>query len=53
MTAARMALKALRLDTGVAFPALAVALGYYLAARLGRARTRHPHPMAVLGPRTA
>ena len=48
-----MALKALRLDTGVAIPALAVALGYYLAARLGLALTLQPHPISVLWPPNA
>ena len=34
-------------------PALAVALGYYIAARLGMALTLHPHPISTLWPPNA
>src|SRR5436189_1713954 len=34
-------------------PALAVALGYYLAARLGLAFTLQPHPISTLWPPNA
>src|SRR4051812_50221318 len=34
-------------------PALAVAIGYYVAARLGMAFTLHPHPISTLWPPNA
>jgi integral membrane sensor domain MASE1 len=43
----------LRIDTDIAVPALLVALGYYLAARLGLALTLQPHPISTLWPPNA
>jgi signal transduction histidine kinase len=53
LTAARLALKALRVDASIAIPALAVAIGYYLAARVGFAFTLQPHPISTLWPPNA
>lgn len=53
MSAAKLALKALRMDPGIALPALLVAVGYYLAARLGFAFTLQPHPISTLWPPNA
>src|SRR5687768_8988787 len=46
-------LKALHVNAGALMPALAVALGYYLAARLGFAFTLQPHPISTLWPPNA
>jgi integral membrane sensor domain MASE1 len=43
----------LRLEPGWATAALAVALGYYLAARVGFAFTLQPHPISTLWPPNA
>jgi signal transduction histidine kinase len=43
----------LRIDAGIAMPALMVAVGYYLAARLGFAFTLQPHPISTLWPPNA
>jgi signal transduction histidine kinase len=43
----------LRIDAAVAVPALLVALGYYLAARVGFAFTLQPHPISTLWPPNA
>ena len=53
MTAAKLALRALRVDSGIFVPALLVAVGYYLAARLGLALTLQPHPISTLWPPNA
>ena len=53
MTAAKLALRALRVDSGLLVPALLVAVGYYLAARLGLALTLQPHPISTLWPPNA
>ena len=53
VTAAKLALSALRVDSGIFLPALFVALGYYLAARLGLALTLQPHPISTLWPPNA
>ena len=53
LTAAKIALNALRIDPGIAIPALAVAIGYYLAARVGFAFTLQPHPISTLWPPNA
>jgi signal transduction histidine kinase len=53
VTAARLALRALRLDAAMVIPALLVMVGYYLAARLGLALTLHPHPISTLWPPNA
>jgi signal transduction histidine kinase len=53
LSTAQLALKALRLDPGIAMPALMVALGYYLAARLGFVFTLQPHPISTLWPPNA
>ncbi len=53
MTAAKLALRALRVDSGILVPALLVAVGYYLAARLGLALTLQPHPISTLWPPNA
>ena len=45
--------KALRVESGVLWSALAVAVGYYLAARLGLAFTLQPHPISTLWPPNA
>ena len=47
------ALRHVRIDAGVLWPALLVALGYYLAARLGFAFTLEPHPISMLWPPNA
>ena len=39
--------------SGIAVPALLVAVGYYLAARLGLAFTLQPHPISTLWPPNA
>ena len=46
-------LKALHVNAGALMPALAVALGYYFAARLGLAFTLQPHPISTLWPPNA
>ena len=46
-------LRALRVEPGVLWGALAVAVGYYLAARLGFAFTLQPHPISTLWPPNA
>ena len=43
----------MRVDAGVLWSALAVAVGYYLAARLGLAFTLQPHPISTLWPPNA
>jgi signal transduction histidine kinase len=53
LTAAQLARRALRIDAGAAIPALLVALGYYLAARLGFVFTLQPHPISTLWPPNA
>ena len=53
MTAAQLALRALRVDSRIAVPALMVAAGYYLAARLGFLFTLQPHPISTLWPPNA
>ena len=53
MSTAQLALKTLRVDPGVVVPALMVALGYYLAARLGFVFTLQPHPISTLWPPNA
>jgi signal transduction histidine kinase len=53
VTAAKLALRALRVDSGIFLPALLVAVGYYLAARLGLALTLQPHPISTLWPPNA
>ncbi len=45
--------RTLRVDPGVLWSALAVAVGYYLAARLGLALTLQPHPISTLWPPNA
>ena len=45
--------KRIGLDADAAVPALAVALGYYLATRLGFAFTLQPYPISVLWPANA
>ncbi|HWM43427.1 MAG TPA: MASE1 domain-containing protein [Burkholderiales bacterium] len=47
------ALRHVRIDAGVLWPALMVAVGYYLAARLGFAFTLQPHPVSTLWPPNA
>jgi signal transduction histidine kinase len=51
--AEKLSLKALPLNAGAVLPALAVALGYYVAARLGLAFTLQPHPISTLWPPNA
>jgi signal transduction histidine kinase len=46
-------LRALRVESGVLWSGLAVAVGYYLAARLGLAFTLQPHPISTLWPPNA
>ncbi len=46
-------LRALRVEPGVLWSGLAVAVGYYLAARLGFAFTLQPHPISTLWPPNA
>jgi signal transduction histidine kinase len=46
-------LRAVRIEPGVLWSALAVAVGYYLAARLGLAFTLQPHPISTLWPPNA
>jgi signal transduction histidine kinase len=53
LSTAQLALKALRVDAGIALPALMVAFGYYLAARLGFVFTLQPHPISTLWPPNA
>jgi signal transduction histidine kinase len=53
LIAAKLALKTVALNAGVVLPALLVALGYYLAARLGFAFTLQPYPMSTLWPPNA
>ena len=53
MTAAQLALRALRADPGLLRAGLWVALGYYLAAKLGLAFTLQPHPISTLWPPNA
>ena len=43
----------MRVEAAVLWSALAVALGYYLAARLGFAFTLQPHPISTLWPPNA
>ena len=43
----------MRIDAGIAVPALIVAVGYYLAARVGFAFTLQPHPISTLWPPNA
>jgi signal transduction histidine kinase len=45
--------KALQLNIGAVTPVLAVAVGYYLAARLGLAFTLQPYPISTLWPPNA
>jgi hypothetical protein len=40
-------LRAMRIEPGVLWSALAVAAGYYLAARLGFVFTLQPHPIST------
>ena len=47
------ALRHVRVDAGVLWPALLIAVGYYLAARLGFAFTLQPHPISTLWPPNA
>jgi signal transduction histidine kinase len=47
------AFRQVRIDRGFLWPALAVAVGYYLAARLGLAFTLQPHPISTLWPPNA
>ena len=47
------AFRQVRIDAGFVFPALMVAVGYYLAARLGLAFTLQPHPISTLWPPNA
>jgi len=51
--AEKLTLKALQVNTGAVLPALAVAVGYYLAARAGLAFTLQPHPISTLWPPNA
>ncbi|HEY8252285.1 MAG TPA: MASE1 domain-containing protein [Burkholderiales bacterium] len=53
MIAQKLTLKALQVNAGAALPALAVALGYYLAARVGLAFTLQPDPISTLWPPNA
>jgi signal transduction histidine kinase len=53
MAVAKIALKALRIDASIAVPALMVAVGYYLSARVGFAFTLQPHPISTLWPPNA
>src|SRR5215208_1116300 len=53
MAIAKVALKALRIDASIAVPALMVAVGYYLAARVGFSFTLQPHPISTLWPPNA
>ena len=53
LAAEKAALKAWPVSASIALPALAVALGYYLAARLGLAFTLQPHPISTLWPPNA
>ena len=53
MIAQKLTLKALQVNAGAALPALAVALGYYLAARVGFAFTLQPDPISTLWPPNA
>jgi signal transduction histidine kinase len=47
------AFRQIPIDRGFLWPALAVAVGYYLAARLGLAFTLQPHPISTLWPPNA
>ena len=47
------AIRHVRIDPGFLWPALMVAVGYYLAARLGLAFTLQPHPISTLWPPNA
>jgi len=47
------AFRYVRIDPGFLWPALVVAVGYYLAARLGFAFTLQPHPISTLWPPNA
>jgi signal transduction histidine kinase len=49
----RLALRRAGLHSGLALPALLVALGYYFAARLGLAFTLQPQPISTLWPPNA
>jgi len=53
LIAQKLTLKALQVNAGAALPALAVALGYYLAARVGFAFTLQPDPISTLWPPNA
>jgi signal transduction histidine kinase len=53
LIAQKLTLKALQVNAGAALPALAVALGYYLAARVGLAFTLQPDPISTLWPPNA
>ena len=53
MTAVALSLRRLGLEPRMALPALLVALGYYLAARVGFAFTLQPHPISTLWPPNA
>lgn len=53
VTAAQLALRALRIDPGVPWAGLWVALVYYLAAKLGFIFTLQPHPISTLWPPNA
>ncbi|HEX6155284.1 MAG TPA: MASE1 domain-containing protein, partial [Burkholderiales bacterium] len=47
------AIRQVRIEPGLLTVALTVALGYYLAARLGFALTLQPHPISTLWPPNA
>jgi len=47
------AFRHVRIDPGFLWPALVVAIGYYVAARLGFAFTLQPHPISTLWPPNA
>ncbi|HEV3009930.1 MAG TPA: MASE1 domain-containing protein, partial [Burkholderiales bacterium] len=47
------AIRYVHIDPGFLWPALMVAVGYYLAARLGLAFTLQPHPISTLWPPNA
>ncbi|HWV89152.1 MAG TPA: MASE1 domain-containing protein, partial [Burkholderiales bacterium] len=47
------AFRYVHVDPRILWPALTVALGYYLAARLGLAFTLQPHPISTLWPPNA
>ena len=46
-------IRQVHIEPGVLLPALMLALGYYLAARLGFALTLQPHPISTLWPPNA